>query len=372
MKAAPISVKPDFELMTQKDIVTFYHLQMPRWLFFDGRYKDLSLESKVIYSFLLNRFQLSRLNNWINADGEIFIIYTRADLSTEIGVSYKKVIAGIKELAGANLIWERRCGRGDANQIYLARVEPREDDAIKHRSAPFSAHGDERAELRYAGLEHLEGGNTEDNPHCEEYPEDSRPAETAVLDDNGGGAPNQEVPKQQFKTCENGASRSAETARQDMRNRRPSYIDMNHTEKSDTDVSQSVCHCGRAREAPDGLADDLEGLEDVLQGCDLWIFPPETAKVFENAIERLWFSKRFRIGNAVLPQSKVRSHLHALDNIRLAEAERKISANTERVIKNSTAYVMAVVFNTIWETGSDIMTDPYLNSLRQDAGGGEP
>ena len=33
MKAAPLTTRPDFPLMTQSDLVSFFHLQMPRWLF---------------------------------------------------------------------------------------------------------------------------------------------------------------------------------------------------------------------------------------------------------------------------------------------------------------------------------------------------
>ena len=44
----------------------------------------------MTYTFLLNRFQLSRLNGWLNDDGEVFIIYTRRSLSSEMQVSYHK------------------------------------------------------------------------------------------------------------------------------------------------------------------------------------------------------------------------------------------------------------------------------------------
>ena len=66
----------------------------------------------MTYTFLLNRFQLSRLNGWLNDDGEVFIIYTRRSLSSEMQVSYHKIIEAMKELSSAGLIWERRCGRG--------------------------------------------------------------------------------------------------------------------------------------------------------------------------------------------------------------------------------------------------------------------
>ena len=46
MKAAPLTTRPNFPLMTQSDIVSFFHLQMPRWLFSHSRYKSLSLDRK--------------------------------------------------------------------------------------------------------------------------------------------------------------------------------------------------------------------------------------------------------------------------------------------------------------------------------------
>ena len=96
---------PGFPLMKQGDIVSFYHLQMPRWLFTESRYMALSLEAKVAYTFLLNRFQLSRMNDWVNEEGEVFIVFTRESLAAEMQVSYRKAIDSFKELVKAQLIW---------------------------------------------------------------------------------------------------------------------------------------------------------------------------------------------------------------------------------------------------------------------------
>jgi hypothetical protein len=148
------------------------------------------------------------------------------------------------------------------------------------------------------------------------------------------------------------------------------YIDKNNTYTSDTDNSHSVgIRHARPREQTDGPADDIEKLESVIQGCDLWTLPKETAKVFKNAIERLWFTQGYRIGKAVLPQALVRSRLFELDNIKLQDAERKIRANTKPV-RDSTAYIMTVIFNSISESDSDVLVDPYLNSLHTEPGGG--
>ena len=83
MKAENMTLHPGFPLMKQGDIVSFYHLQMPRWLFTESKYMALSLEAKVAYTFLLNRFQLSRMNGWVNEAGEVFIVFGAPILGEE-------------------------------------------------------------------------------------------------------------------------------------------------------------------------------------------------------------------------------------------------------------------------------------------------
>ena len=127
MRAAQMKERPDFPLMRQTDVQQIYHMQMPRWLFSDRRYSDMSLEAKVAYTFLLNRFQLSRRNGWVNEWGEVFVIFPRKELAAELRVCEQRVTAAFRTLVERKLIWEKRCGRGDANQIYLASVSPVDD-----------------------------------------------------------------------------------------------------------------------------------------------------------------------------------------------------------------------------------------------------
>ena len=87
MKAAKLTEHPSFRLMRQTDIQNVWHMQMPRWLFSDPRYADMSLDAKVTYTFLLNRFQLSRRNGWVNDAGEVFVIFPRKALAKELGPS---------------------------------------------------------------------------------------------------------------------------------------------------------------------------------------------------------------------------------------------------------------------------------------------
>lgn len=333
MRATEMKERPSFPLMRQTDVQSIYHMQMPRWLFSDPRYADMSLDAKVAYTFLLNRFQLSRRNGWTNEQGEVFVIFPRKELAKELRVCEKRVTAAFQTLAERNLIWEKRCGRGDANQIYLAHVQPQDDPA--YTSAPFVPEGPSG---------------------------DSRTADTAGLD--GGKSALEPTPAPQepqnmpFKSRRFGGSRTAESAVPEPPNPPPSYKETSKKEESSIYARPSVGPL-----YTDRRADDEEDIQEILNGCELEIFEPEVAQVFENAIERLFYSDSFRIGNATLPQSRVRSRLHLLNCVILQTAESKLRSNLGRPVKNSTAYTMATIFNCIAESESDLLVDPYLNSL---------
>lgn len=351
------------ELLKQNDIVSFYHIQMPHWLFADKRYNHISLPAKVAYALLLNRFQLSKLHGWKNGYDEIYIIYPREELAGTLQVGAHKAIAIFKELTDAGLVWEVRRGNNKANHIYLTRVELSDEDSADYGNAPFLSQmvgDDETGYAETACPNPDEGGDITEDTGFTQYPDDSGYAENAHPE-----LPEPlDVQKQHVRDCQNSISGGAENASPEVRIPHPSHTYYSQNEHSHIEKSQSV-GLARARESPDRRTDDeLEELEEIIERCDLWTFERDTAKVFENAIERLFFSKSFQIGNCVLPQQKVRSHLHELDQIKLQTAEQKIARNTATEIRNTTAYSMAVIFNSIWETTSDIMNDPYLNSMR--------
>lgn len=374
MKAAPMTQKPSFPLMKQGDIQNIYHLQMPRWLFTDHRYRPLPLEAKVAYTFLLNRFQLSRLNGWINDDGEVFIVYTRRSLASEIQVSYHKIIESMKALTAAGLIWERRCGRGDANQIYLALVTTAETaDSDKTSSAPFIDKGHEAAgaEPEDEGRDRV--GAEEGCAPNREVPFDQaiRSPGAELLDPAGnrcgGTLEPEDVSPMDFKRSGKSTSRSLGMESPEVPNRASNYTEKSKNDNSHTEFSPSAYPAAYSdlSEAERRAAGEGELLSRLLEQCELWTFEPEVAKVLENAIERLFYSESFRVGKAILPQANVRSQLWGLDGTILQTAVGKLRRN-QSDIKNSTAYTMAVVFNAIGEARSDLLVDPYLNSLQAD------
>ena len=261
------------------------------------------------------------------------MIFPRKALAKELRICEQRVTAAFKKLVELKLVWEKRCGRGDANQIYLARVTPIEDP--DYSCAPFIT--EDESEVRGSRTSDLEG-----------------------LADGEPSAACQEPQNLLSKNREDRASRTAKSAFPEPQKLTPSKKEKRKIDQSHMDVSQSV-----STSAQDGQTDGdaEEELLDILDGCELECFAPETALVFENAIERLFYADSFRIGNATLPQSRVRAKLRRLDGMILRDAESKLRANQERNVKNSTAYTMAVLFNCIAESESDLMIDPYLNTI---------
>lgn len=102
------------------------YYQMPQELFCNEKYKKISIEAKVIYAFLLNRMNLSRMNKWINDKGEIYLIYTRKEIQSKLNLSDKPVTRAFKELRETNLIKEEKQGFGKPNLIYIGKIEHEE------------------------------------------------------------------------------------------------------------------------------------------------------------------------------------------------------------------------------------------------------
>ena len=218
MRAAKMKERPTFQLMCQTDVQSIYHMQMPRWLFSDPRYCEMSLDAKVAYTFLLNRFQLSRRNGWVNEHGEVFVIFPRKALAKELRICEQRVTAAFKKLVELKLVWEKRCGRGDANQIYLARVTPIEDP--DYSCAPFMP--EEQAADCGSRTADLEGLAAAETP-----------------------APSQEPQNPQSKNHGNSGSRAADPAPPEPQNLTPSKKEKRNIDLSHIGVSQSVSASAR-------------------------------------------------------------------------------------------------------------------------------
>ena len=86
-------------------------------------YKPMSTDAKFTYAILKDRFELSLRNNWIDKNGDVYLIYTITELQEILGYGNKKVIKLKKELQEYGLLEEVRQGLNKPNLLYLGNID---------------------------------------------------------------------------------------------------------------------------------------------------------------------------------------------------------------------------------------------------------
>ncbi len=354
------------------DVVGSEFLRLPLTLLANPKYKQMSLEAKFIYALLLNRLTLSQRNNWINKDNEVYLIYTRQEASDALNITYKKSIAAFKELIQNGLLYEQRQGLGAPNLLYVLKAELTDEDAFA-----FGAEFD--------GENPSEEPETVGNPQiCQNGT--SRTAKMAY----------QELPKQHIKNCQNGTSRpaepdisrpadsdtsgTAETGHQDLPNPHTSKINSSNTDFSKIDLSQIYLRKidnSQSINPPfqqngtagavltDGQTDEEHILQYIFSKCELHIFVPNVQQMLKQAIERLFYSESFKVGDARLPKAKIQSYLLLLDADILNSVMESVKACESTVI-NPMAYLMSTIINAICEKESGFLISLPPEYIRQD------
>lgn len=326
------------------DVISCEFFKIPKAMFANEKYRKLSSDAKLAYALLYDRLSLSKLNGWINENDEVYLIYTREALAEDLGLTYKKSISAFKELLQAELISEQRCGRGIPNKIFIVKVELSEKQAKTY--------------VKWENLRTAKSAYQEADEEQDKICPNSISEENSVI---------QDMPDTDIKTCQIGTSKTAEMEYQDVPKSHPNNTYINKTYNNYTENSQSVSHRGYRFYLPedDRPTDDIYDFDEILENCQLESFDEEERKILYDALERLFYSKTFKIGGAILPQDKVRSRMYEIDATTLQSAMHNIHNNKDNKIKNMTAYVMSTIFNCITEDYTMVHVDPYLNSLRE-------
>ncbi|HGH7976379.1 replication initiator protein A [Streptococcus dysgalactiae] len=102
-------------------------------------YKPMSTDAKFTYAILKDRFELSLRNNWIDKNGDVYLIYTVTELQKILGYGNKKVIKLKKELQEYGLLEEVRQGLNKPNLLYLGNVDYQDVSTEEIHSKPSTA-----------------------------------------------------------------------------------------------------------------------------------------------------------------------------------------------------------------------------------------
>ena len=94
---------------------------MPEYIPYPRFLLKLSLTpaAKLIYAMLLDRYTLSKKNNWQDEEGHIYLVYPVEKLTEDSGISISTVKAAMSELSDADLIRRRRKGFSKPSRIYM-------------------------------------------------------------------------------------------------------------------------------------------------------------------------------------------------------------------------------------------------------------
>ena len=104
------------------DIDNERYYQMPKSLFAYKAYIDLSLQAKVIYCILKDRMSLSRRNHWIDANGDIYLMFQQQEIADILHINKSTVCREMKNLVAYGLIEISDQGRGRCHRIYINKI----------------------------------------------------------------------------------------------------------------------------------------------------------------------------------------------------------------------------------------------------------
>lgn len=102
----------------QAEQFSFYRI--PKALFTEPNFRELSTDAKVLYGILLDRMSLSLKNQWLDAQNKVYIIFTVEEIMDALNCANQKATRLMVELEKqAGLIERKRQGLGRPNLIYV-------------------------------------------------------------------------------------------------------------------------------------------------------------------------------------------------------------------------------------------------------------
>ncbi|MDY6341574.1 MAG: DUF6017 domain-containing protein [Lachnospiraceae bacterium] len=106
----------------QEDAEQYQFYRIPKLLITSERFKDVSVESKLLYGLMLDRLSLSIKNGWFDSLNRAYIIYTIEDVTEDMHCGSQKAVKLVAELEKkAGLIKKKRQGLGKPSLIYVLK-----------------------------------------------------------------------------------------------------------------------------------------------------------------------------------------------------------------------------------------------------------
>ena len=113
-------------------LFSFYRI--PKALFQEQRFQNLSTDAKTLYGILLDRMSLSVKNEWFDKQGRVFIIFTIEDVKRALCCADNKATKLLRELEEFGLIERKRRGQGKPCLVYVKNFSSESSkESVKNR-----------------------------------------------------------------------------------------------------------------------------------------------------------------------------------------------------------------------------------------------
>lgn len=98
----------------------FYRI--PKTLISDPRFRNISIDAKLLYGLMLDRMSLSMKNGWIDDLGRVYIYFVLDEIQDLLQCGHEKAVKLLAELdseKGIGLIERVKRGQGKPTIIYV-------------------------------------------------------------------------------------------------------------------------------------------------------------------------------------------------------------------------------------------------------------
>lgn len=117
-----LSEKINFEYFYLDEAEQYSFYRIPKLLFTNPIFSEISTDAKVLYGLMLDRMDLSYKNNWVDDKNRVFIYFTLEDAMRQLNCKKDKGVKLFAELdvnGGIGLIERRKQGQGKPVRIYV-------------------------------------------------------------------------------------------------------------------------------------------------------------------------------------------------------------------------------------------------------------
>lgn len=114
-----MSEKITFSYFYGQEVNIFSFYRIPKFLFSNDLFQDLSTDAKVLYGLMLDRISLSIKNEWFDGQNRAFIYFTIEETMEMLNCKKNKAIDTMKALEDLGLIERIRRGQGKTTIIYV-------------------------------------------------------------------------------------------------------------------------------------------------------------------------------------------------------------------------------------------------------------